>query len=128
MRHIKAYGPILFIAWTAIGACASVAILTPFTIGLPSGLVAAVGAYVLLINPRGCTPSAFGALCGAGVVPLYVAWLNRDGPGTICTTNATTTSSYCVQEWNPWFWFSVGFLLIASGVAGFIFLSKRRRH
>ncbi len=113
---------VVFIAWVAVGACAAVAVLTPFTIGLLCGLVAVVGASALLISPRGRTPAALGILCGAGLIPLYVAWLNRKGPGNICTA----TSSSCVQEWNPWFWFALGIVLIAVGIVTFILLSKKQ--
>jgi hypothetical protein len=59
-----------------------------------------------------------GLLPGASVPVLYVAWLNRDGPGTVCTT--TSTSNSCGDEWAPWPFVVVAVLMVAAGVIAFI--------
>ena len=46
--------------------------------------------------------SAFGLLSGAGVLLLYVAWLQRAGPATTCWQKGT--SSGCEQHLNPLPW------------------------
>ncbi len=112
-----------FAGWTAIGACVLLALLTPFTIGAIAALVALAGVAALLMWPAGRSAAAFGALSGAGAVPLYVAWLNRDGPGTVCNSTAT----HCVDEWSPWGWFAIGLVLITTGVATFM-MSRRSPH
>jgi hypothetical protein len=114
-----------FCSWIVVGACAFVALLTPFTVGWVAALAATAGTVALLSRPEGRTGAAFGALTGAGALPLYVAWLNRDGPGTVCTT--TATSSHCVDEWSPWAWLSVGVLLIAVGAGAFVLARRSTR-
>lgn len=37
---------------------------------------------------------------------FYLAFMNRSGPGTICTT--TTTSQSCVDESSRWPWLAIG--------------------
>jgi hypothetical protein len=45
---------------------------------------------------------------------LYIALLNRGGPGDVCTT--TGTSSACTEEWSPWPFLAVGVALVVSGI------------
>jgi hypothetical protein len=52
-------------------------------------------------------------LTGAGLLLVYVAWLQRDGPGTTCWQ--TATSSGCDQHLNPLPWLAVGVALVAGG-------------
>ncbi len=94
-----------------------IALLTPFTIGWAVAPVALAGMVALLVWPAGRSPAAFGALSGAGAVPLYVAWLNRQGPGEVCTY--TGSASRCVDEWSPWGWLVVGVALVVAGIAAF---------
>jgi hypothetical protein len=66
-------------------------------------------------------------LAGAGLVPLYIAWLNRDGPGEdICTAHAADgTCNAGTEEWNPWPWLAVGLALVVAGVVLFVVLRRR---
>lgn len=99
-----------------------VGLLAILTIGLPLLLVAVVGSVLLArrVPPR---PSLFGLVAGLGFPMFYLALLNRGGPGTVCTTTATSQS--CVDESNPWLWLVIGFVLLAGGVAGFIIHRRR---
>jgi len=63
-----------------------------------------------------------GLLSGAAVPVLYVAWLNRDGPGRVCTVTASTTS--CVDEWSPWPFVALALVLAGGGILAFV---RRRR-
>ena len=53
---------------------------------------------------------------------LYVAWLNRDGPGTVCTSTATETS--CGDEWSPWPFVVVAVVLAGAGLVAFLRLRR----
>jgi len=62
-------------------------------------------------------PLAFLALSGAGALPLVVAWLNRDGPGDVCTAWSGGQCAAGTEEWSPWPWFAAGVVLVVAGVA-----------
>jgi hypothetical protein len=79
----------------------------------------------LLLWRGGRTITAVGAVAGLGVVPLYVAYLNRGGPGNVCSTSASGQS--CTTEWSPWPWLGAGVLLITARVAAFVLLRSRIR-
>ena len=77
--------------------------------------VAIIG--VLMASRRSISRSAFGFLTGVGALLLYVAWLQRAGPGTTCWH--TGTESGCDEHLNPLPWLVVGLLLFSGGVVGF---------
>jgi hypothetical protein len=60
--------------------------------------------------------SAFGLVSGAGVLLLYVAWVQRAGPGTTCWH--TASASGCDQHLNPLPWAIAGLLLFVAGIVG----------
>jgi hypothetical protein len=104
-----------FLGWASCGALAGTGVLAAATIGPVLLLAALAAAAVLLALPAGRTRSATGLVSGAGLPLLWVAVLNRSGPGQVCT--ATATSTACVQEWSPWPWAVAGVLLVAGGAA-----------
>jgi len=62
--------------------------------------------------------SAFGLLTRAGALLLFVAWVQRDGPGTTCWH--TATASGCDQHLNPLPWLIAGAVLVVSGFFGYV--------
>jgi hypothetical protein len=110
-----------FSIWAAVGAGAAWVAVGLF--GLPFA-IAVVVAMVVLAATRRLRSSAFGFLLGIGALCLYVAWLNRLGPGTVERRTATSFSSETVMDPRPWL--AVGLVLIAVGLVGFIVFSGRR--
>ena len=112
------------LGWAVVGAGAVTAVLTVLTIGLFVLLVSAGLAALLAL--RGDRRFAWpGLLAGAGLMPLYAGYLNRGGPGMVCTTTATGGS--CGQEWSPWPWFAVGVCLVGTGIALGVRVQRCRR-
>lgn len=106
-----------FAAWLTVGGAFMLGTLEALTIGvfvLPAAIVAAV-ALVRAHRPYG---QLLGLISGLGVPLLYVGYLNRGGPGDVCTTGRDGGQS-CTEEWNPWPWAAVGSLLIVIGVIAF---------
>lgn len=98
--------------WLATGVVLGFGMVGILTIGfvlLPvAALMAVVGVAVAPIRRRG---EAF-VLAGAALAPLYVAWLNRSGPGTnICEPHAG-----CGDEWSPWPFVAAAVVLFVAGV------------
>lgn len=111
-----------FLAWVLVGGSYALSILGAFTIGL-FVLPFPVVATVLLCLGRRSIRGAWGLVSGLSLPVFFVAWLNRAGPGNICTTSPTETS--CVQEWSPWPFLLVALVLLIGGVA--LFISRRHR-
>lgn len=112
-----------FAAWMTVGAIASFTVLGAFSVlGLIALPIAALVAWPTVRRSRGA--GASGILTGLGIPCLYVAYLNRQGPGNVCTYYADGGQS-CVQEYNPLLWAGAALVLIATGL--FIFTFQRRR-
>jgi hypothetical protein len=115
-----------FIAWLGVGAGYALAALAALTIGV-FVLPVAVAALVFLATRRHAKEGLPGLISGPGLPLLYVAYLNRAGPGTICTARGGGQS--CVDEWSPWPWLAVGALLLVVGVVVFALCQRQRnRH
>lgn len=114
--------------WVLVSALLCFGFLAMLTIGLPFVLLGlALGATGLVLGAtRSLALTAFPA--GFAVPLFYIAWLNRDGPGTICSSTATSTQ--CEEQWDPWPWAIVGCGLIVLSVvlalAGRLLTPSRR--
>jgi hypothetical protein len=111
------------LAWASVGALGAFGIAGLASIGVfllaGAGLVAAVALATPALRPP-CVP---GFLVGLSTAPLYIAWLNRGGPGLVCTT--TPDSMSCADQWSPWPFVAVGLLFAATGLV--LLLVTRRR-
>ncbi len=110
-----------FLAWVLVGSAFAMVFLGAFTIGiffLPVAIIATVLLTRRPLSRRGLP----GLLGGIGLPLFYVAYLNRDGPGMVCTQtrNAFGVGQSCSQEWSPWLWLSAGMLLFIASVVVFM--------
>jgi hypothetical protein len=112
-------GLVVWWALVAIGLIAALASLLSFGLFLFPLVVAAV---VVLATRPGRARGAAIALIGAGVGPLLLAWLNRDGPGRVCR-DFPPDGIACAQELNPWPYAAAGAGCL--GVALILFRSAR---
>jgi hypothetical protein len=96
--------------WALLGCAAALGFVSLGVLVLAP--VAIVGA--LMASRPTIRRSTFGLLSGAGILLLYVAWLQRAGPGTTCWR--TATASGCDQHLNPLPWLLVGIALFIGGV------------
>jgi hypothetical protein len=115
-------GALQFAAWAAVGFGALAGVLTVLTLGF-FVLLATGGLALLLIRRADGRLAVPGLLAGAAVLPFYVGFLNRDGPGMVCTT--TRTGGSCVQEMSPWPWVAVGLCLAGAGAGLYVLLRRR---
>ncbi|MBS2964837.1 hypothetical protein KGA66_17400 [Actinocrinis puniceicyclus] len=112
---ISVLGPVL---WFLDGASLGFGLAAILTIGLLLLAFGVVGAVLLGRSAafRRYWPAVVG---GPAPALAFLAYLNRSGPGTVCT--ATATSSGCVQEYSPWPFLGLAvFLLIGAAVAQYL--------
>ncbi|HET7821601.1 MAG TPA: hypothetical protein VFL10_08755 [Ornithinibacter sp.] len=102
------------LAWAGVGALGAFGIAGLATIGLFLLAGAVLLAAVALSIPALRPPCAPGFLVGLSTAPLYIAWLNRDGPGLVCTT--TPESMSCADQWSPWPFVALGVLFAGAGL------------
>ena len=111
-----------FLGWVVVGAGGSLGVLSLLTIG-PFVLLLTLFLAGLLLWRVDFGWGMTGMLSGAAAPVLYVAWLNRGGPGEVCTSYADGGQS-CTDAWSPWPFVAVGVLLMVAGLAWFL----RQRH
>lgn len=100
-------------AWALAGllwAFSAAAILTVGVFAIPPAALATW----LTVRHAG-TRLIGAALCGAALLPGYIALLNREGPGTVCHSDATPQT--CSDQLSPWPWAFAAVLLFGIGVA-----------
>ena len=112
-RHVRVVhlvGCGWFWAWVLVGCATAFGLLVAGMLALaPVALVI----WLMASRPT-IRRSAFGLVTGLGIPLIYVAWVQRAGPGTTCWH--TATASGCDQHLNPLPWLVVGGVLIAGGI------------
>jgi hypothetical protein len=114
-----------FLGWTLIGASWAFVVASLMTIGVFLVPVAVALTWVVRRWDRDREGLA-GLIAGLGVPALYIAYLNREGPGTVCHSSATSTS--CTDEWSPWPLLVAGLALISTGLIAWWWSNRRRIH
>jgi hypothetical protein len=112
------------LVWGLVGVLVAFGIAGLASIGLFLLAGAAVVLALALATPALRSPAAPGFVVGLSTAPLYLAWLNRDGPGLVCTTTADSVS--CADQWSPWPFVAVGLLFAVAGLT--LLALTRRRH
>jgi hypothetical protein len=111
-----------FTVWLLVGVGYALGLIGIASIGL-FVLPLPVLATVLVVRRLPATSGLPGLISGLGVPFLYVAYLNRAGPGTVCSP--VTGGQECHDEWSPWPWLAVGVVLLVLGVAAFVGRQRR---
>lgn len=107
-----------------MGAGYALGVLSLLSIGI-FVVAIAVAATVLLARRTDTHVGLPGLVAGFSLPLFYLAVLNRSGPGTICTT--TATSQTCVEETSPWPWVAIGVAILVGGCVWFVVANRRRR-
>jgi hypothetical protein len=109
-----------FAVWLVVGV--ALALLLVALVGLLVLPFAAAGVVVLAMRHR-LDRSAWGLICGAGLLCLYVAYLQRGGPGTVAWHTATAGGAETYLDPRPWL--AAGLPLVLVGVGAFIWRQHR---
>jgi hypothetical protein len=99
-----------FWAWAAVGCALA---LSAVSLGVLAFAPAALVGGVMWSRPA-ARRSAFGVLSGIGLLLVYVAWVQRAGPGTTCWHSGS--SSGCDQHLDPLPWAVGGLAFFLGGI------------
>jgi hypothetical protein len=109
--------------WAVVGGCLAISFVS--ALGLffvpVAGLVALAG--VRWGRAHSATPP-LGAVTGAGIPFLLVAYLQRKGPGTVCWQHGAAGG--CDDYLDPRPWLAIGIVLVLGGAAAFIRARRAR--
>jgi uncharacterized membrane protein YedE/YeeE len=111
-----------FWLWALVGVGFGLAISVLGVFTVPG---AALVTIFLLTRPR-LRRSVYGVLVGIGVPLLIVAFLNREGPGTVCHSIDHGRGTQCDDLYDPRKWLAVGLVFVAAGVAAQLWAAKPR--
>jgi hypothetical protein len=106
----RTFDCLCFWSWATVGALAAIGLVSLGPIALGPALIAGVALSASATGRR----SRFGLVAGAGLVFLYVAYVQRQGPGTTCWHTATATG--CNQHLNPIPWLLTGLVLLVAAI------------
>jgi len=109
-----------FLAWATVGVGFALGISALGLLAVPLALLVTI----LLVVRHHADRSAFGSFVGLGLLSLYVAYVQRKGPGTVSWH--TATSSGADQYLDPRPWLVAGILLVAVGIGAFLWRERRR--
>jgi hypothetical protein len=116
-----------FAAWLLVGGLYALSLLSMLSIGLFI-LPIAVLATVLLCRHSEALRGVPGLVAGIALPLFYVAALNRNGPGTICSAIDGGRGTMCTDELSPWPWLAAGVMFLALGTFVFwMFVRKPSR-
>jgi hypothetical protein len=111
-----------FMAWVPVEALYSFGLLSFLLLGRV-GVAIAVVLTVLLVCGAQSRQGSPGLLAGLGLPLCYVAFLNRNGPGVVCSSIPGGTN--CTQESNSLVWLGVALVFLAVAAALFCGLNRQ---
>jgi hypothetical protein len=102
-----------FWLWVPIGAGLAFGFLS--FIGFVTFVPALILGVFMWRRPR-LRRSAYGIIAGVGVPLIAIAYINREGPGTVCHTIDRTMGTKCEELADPRKWLAAGILFVAAGL------------
>jgi hypothetical protein len=116
--HARRIAWLSFTVWMAVGA----GIVFGFFLFSIFVMAAAILIGILVGLRPSLRRGTFGLLSGAGAISLWVAWVQRKGPGTVYWHTATASGSD--QYLDPRPWLAAGIVLVLAGVAAHAWSSR----
>jgi len=106
-----------YVIWNLIGTGYGIGLAGMASIGIFVLPVAILSTILVATRPR--FHRGISGLCSGLAVPLlYIGYLNRGGPGNVCS--ALSGGQSCIQEYTPWPFVGAALVLAASGLIVFM--------
>jgi hypothetical protein len=106
-----------YVIWNLIGAGYGIGFAGMASIGIFVAPLAILSTIFVATRPR--FRRGVSGLCSGLAVPLlYIGYLNRGGPGNVCS--ALSGGQSCIQELTPWPFIGVALVLAVSGLIVFM--------
>jgi len=120
-KAITAIGQPGFWLWALVGVGFGFGVSQIGIFTIPAGALLAA----FLLSRPSMRASAYGVLVGIGIPLLTVAYINREGPGSVCHT--FSNGSECAEGLpDPKKWAAVGLAFIVAGVLAQVFAARPR--
>lgn len=110
--------------WVVVGVLWALTIAGMMTIGVFVLPVAVIGTVLMRLRPA-AREGWTGVLAGPGVIACYIGYLNRGGPGTVCSTTPGGGST-CTDAMNPWPFLAVGLIFLIGAVLATVLVLHHR--
>jgi uncharacterized membrane protein YedE/YeeE len=117
----SSFGDWAFWLWAVVGVSFGFGISVVGLFTVP----AATLITIFLLTTRRTRQSASGILVGIGVPLLVVAYLNREGPGTVCHSFDGGHGTQCDDLYDPRKWLLAGLVFIVAGMAAQLWAASR---
>ena len=111
-----------FAVWLATGVALAFSIVDLPAFGVFTLPLAVAGVVLLAVRHR-FDRSAWGLLCGVGLISLFVAYVQRKGPGVVTWHTATASGADTYLDPRPWL--VAGLLLVLVGIGAFLWAQRR---
>ena len=115
-------GDLAFWVWAVVGVGFGFGISVIGLVTIPASALASI----FLLSRPGLRASVYGVLVGIGIPLLVVAYLNREGPGTVCHSFDGGRGVQCDDLYDPRKWAAVGLAFVAAGLLAQMFAAGPR--
>jgi uncharacterized membrane protein YedE/YeeE len=111
-----------FWLWAVVGLGFGFGISVVEIVTVPAATLVAV----FFLTRKRLRQGAYGLLVGIGAPLLLVAYLNREGPGTVCHSFDGGRGTQCHDLYDPRKWLLAGLVFVAAGLAAQVWANARR--
>ena len=121
-RSAARHAGVWFAVWLVAGVALAFSLVDLPAFGILV-LPFVLAGVVLLVVLHHLDRSAWGLLCGVGLLSLYVAYVQRKGPGVVTWHTATASRADTYLDPRPWL--IAGLLLVLVGIGAFLWRQRR---
>lgn len=120
--RIGKLGDLGFWVWAVVGIGFGFGISVIGLVTIPASALASI----FLLSRPGLRASVYGVLVGIGIPLLAVAFMNRQGPGTVCHSFDAGRGVQCDDLYDPRKWAGIGLAFVLAGLLAQLYATGPR--